>query len=506
MTALGGFAVGANHYDNRILGYTLVNSTLQTAELKASLVLHQGAGFDNEGIVQVTADAFIGPYPSRTPGEAASTVTNRGLIVVDILGDPTGRGLGLIHGSFESTGEIQVDRGGLWLGYTDGQATISGPLTAVADTNVYFFGDITLTPAARVTADSLMINSNNLHMTFDGTGPIFAANHVTVSGHLNIETANDFTIRTADSLTVIDNRGTAAIDGNFSGETEGAVIADNRGNQYQISYVGGVGNNDIVLDVIRTTPVVTVNWNGWTYDGTAHPASGSVTGSGGVDLGPPTSFTYYVGAGTGGAIGRPAPSDAGTYTVVAHYAGSEFYAAAESTPVTVTVRPAASLSGFVYEDLNNDGQVDSNENGIAGVTVRLQGTDDLGHTIDLAKTTDGSGLYQFDYLSPGCYTISETQPAGYAQGTNAIGTAGGSVAGDVFSVCLHEGVDGMNYNYGERPPSGTLLARADRWDWVLEQQKWPGAHQITQRRPGRDTTLALAGHDVPQRLRGERRG
>src|SRR5207247_551462 len=62
-----------------------------------------------------------------------------------------------------------------------------------------------------------------------------------------------------------------------------------------------------------------------------------------------------------------------------------------------------------------------------------------------------------DYLSPGSYTIFETQPAGYTQGINTIGTAGGTVAGDAFSVCLQEGVDGMNYNYGERPPSGTPL-------------------------------------------------
>ena len=34
VTALGGICVEANHYDNRILGYTLVNSTLQTAAFK----------------------------------------------------------------------------------------------------------------------------------------------------------------------------------------------------------------------------------------------------------------------------------------------------------------------------------------------------------------------------------------------------------------------------------------------------------------------------------------
>src|SRR5262249_44524234 len=86
----------------------------------------------------------------------------------------------------------------------------------------------------------------------------------------------------------------------------------------------------------------------------------------------------------------------------------------------------ATLSGLVFKDFNNDGEVDFSEGGIPGVAVRLTGTDDLGHAIDLSQTTDADGLYAFTNLRPGNYYVTETQPAGYLQGINSIGTAGGS--------------------------------------------------------------------------------
>jgi hypothetical protein len=47
-----------------------------------------------------------------------------------------------------------------------------------------------------------------------------------------------------------------------------------------------------------------------------------------------------------------------------------------------------------------------------------------------------------------------TQPAGYTPGIDSVGTAGGSLsttAVDQFFVQLAEGVNGLNYNYGEQP-------------------------------------------------------
>jgi hypothetical protein len=116
--------------------------------------------------------------------------------------------------------------------------------------------------------------------------------------------------------------------------------------------------------------------------------------------------------------------------------------------------PPSSLSGTVFVDFNDDGQIDFGEKGLAGVAMALTGTDDLGNAVNLSLTTDADGAYVFLNLRPGGYYLTETQPADYLQGSDTIGSAGGSlVATDQFFVQLAQGVDAMNYNYGERPPA-----------------------------------------------------
>jgi hypothetical protein len=125
-------------------------------------------------------------------------------------------------------------------------------------------------------------------------------------------------------------------------------------------------------------------------------------------------------------------------------------------PHTIHFRLPSSLSGLVFEDFNNDGQVDFGEKGISGVTITLTGTDFLGNAVNVPpQTTDSDGAYVFLNLLPGCYYLTETQPAGYLQGIDSVGTAGGSIsATDQFFIGLDAGVDGLNYNYGERPSAG----------------------------------------------------
>jgi hypothetical protein len=134
------------------------------------------------------------------------------------------------------------------------------------------------------------------------------------------------------------------------------------------------------------------------------------------------------------------------------------HGATDTAQTTLTVLAPSSLSGIVFEDFNDDGQVDFGERGIAGVSVRLTGTDTFGNAVDLCQVTDADGAYIFSNLRPGSYFITETQPAGYLQGIDTVGTAGGSlVTTDQFLVQLGEGVNGMNYNYGERPPAGSSV-------------------------------------------------
>ncbi|MEZ5145347.1 MAG: SdrD B-like domain-containing protein [Acidimicrobiales bacterium] len=115
----------------------------------------------------------------------------------------------------------------------------------------------------------------------------------------------------------------------------------------------------------------------------------------------------------------------------------------------------SSLSGVVFSDASNDGVQDPGEPGIAGVTVTLTGTDDLGNPVNVVTTTDASGGYAFTGLRPGTYTVTETQPGGWLDGAEVVGTAGGSAAvNDVVSgVVLTPGTTATGYLFGELAPS-----------------------------------------------------
>lgn len=124
----------------------------------------------------------------------------------------------------------------------------------------------------------------------------------------------------------------------------------------------------------------------------------------------------------------------------------------------------AGVSGYVYYDANNDGMKQAGESGIGGTTVTLTGTDDTGASVNATATTAGSGAsqggYAFGSLRPGVYTITETQPAGYADGKDTIGSLGGTVGNDIFSgVVLAPGAAGVNYNFGELLPVDLAITK-----------------------------------------------
>jgi hypothetical protein len=185
---------------------------------------------------------------------------------------------------------------------------------------------------------------------------------------------------------------------------------------------------------------------------TATPAGSVEFFDGSTDLGPGTP-----GSGGGNQATWTLTTSAlsvGSHTITAVYSGSSNFAASQGS-TSVTVIPPASLSGIVWQDFNDDGQVDFGENGISRVRITLTGTDDLGNPVSQCLLTDSDGAYVFLNLRPGSYYITETQPAGYLQGIDSVGTAGGSLsATDQFFVQLCAGVNGLNYNFGEQP-SGT---------------------------------------------------
>ena len=118
------------------------------------------------------------------------------------------------------------------------------------------------------------------------------------------------------------------------------------------------------------------------------------------------------------------------------------------------------IQGIVWEDTNNNGEVDFGETAIEGVTIRLTGTDDRGSAVDQVMQTDSQGIFEFLELRPSDasgYTLTETQPPGFVDGLDSLGTVNGVFSGsntvnDVFSQIgmTQPGSSAINYNFGER--------------------------------------------------------
>ena len=143
------------------------------------------------------------------------------------------------------------------------------------------------------------------------------------------------------------------------------------------------------------------------------------------------------------------------------------------------LRPS-SLGGYVFIDANANGVRNNGEAGIPGVTIRLTGTDNSGANVSLQMSTGSDGAYLFTGLRPGVYTISETQPAGFADGPDRQGTPGtGTTGNDVFTdITLNQGVDGRDNNFGELAfefPAGGFFVVGDLAAQVGAQVNFWGA-------------------------------
>lgn len=110
----------------------------------------------------------------------------------------------------------------------------------------------------------------------------------------------------------------------------------------------------------------------------------------------------------------------------------------------------ASVTGFVYADLNRNGLFDQGDRGIVSTWVLLTGTDDLGQTVRLVAWTSATGAYTFNNLRPGLYTLSHTAiPLGWRRSAVNIGSLGGIQSTDsTSSVPLGVGDFGRDYNFG----------------------------------------------------------
>lgn len=245
------------------------------------------------------------------------------------------------------------------------------------------------------------------------------------------------------------------------GAISGRVYIDANDNQ---RYDAGEELDGVTLRLSgRTVAGIDVNLSTETAaDGTyqfAGLARSSSTGYAVEEVQPATVGDYPAATGTQpGSIGGSAVGAAALNRITG------IVLPADGVGVNYNFRErGSSLAGAVYVDQNDDGKRDLGESGISGVTLKVSGK---GITRTATSAADGS--FKFTALPAGSYTLVETQPSGYGDGRESVGSAGGTADNSSFgnsaaqntisAITLPVTVDASGYLFGERNVAGGSIA------------------------------------------------
>ena len=373
-----------------------------------------------------------------TAGTTGGTLGND--VVSDIVLVPGGAGTGYLFGEIapatisgsvydDVDGDGVQDPGEPGIGGTTvtltGSDDLGDPVNVVVVTDVdgnYTFVD--------VRPGEYAVTETQPAGFLDGTDVVGS-----LGGDLGADTVTSITVVPGDTGIDYDFAETApaSISGTVFADlnNDGVQDADDAGIADVIVTLTGVDGLGNVVDLSTTTDVD----GNYSFDGLL-PGTYVVTETQPADL--------LDGLDTVGSLGGSLGADTVTAITVPSGGAGVTYDFAELPP--------ASISGWVYDDVDDDGVKDAGEVGIGGVTITLTGIDDLGNAVELTTTTAADGSWSFTGLRPGTYQVAEAQPAGYDDGKDTPGTAGGTGGDDVItSITLGAGVVATDYVFGEHP-------------------------------------------------------
>jgi serine-aspartate repeat-containing protein C/D/E len=154
---------------------------------------------------------------------------------------------------------------------------------------------------------------------------------------------------------------------------------------------------------------------------------------------------YYQGGTMAGSKGGTVSGDSITNIVLASGTQAVNYDFCEELP--------ARLAGKVWADRNGDCVFQVGDIPLSGVKIEL-----LNGTGSVVATTftDNNGNYSFENLRSGSYSVRETQPAGYYDSGEMVGSAGGVIAANdlIGQINLKSGTNAVNYDFCEEIPAG----------------------------------------------------
>jgi protocatechuate 3,4-dioxygenase beta subunit len=154
---------------------------------------------------------------------------------------------------------------------------------------------------------------------------------------------------------------------------------------------------------------------------------------------------YFTGSQHAGSTG-------GNATVENRISDIPLVSAANSIENDFCEHPPSKLSGRVHADRDGDCMWDSDEPLLANVRIELL---DAAGNVLRQTVTDANGRYEFDNLPKGKYTVRETQPVGYLQGSQTAGSGGGNAQqqDQISEIAVGWGESLIEYNFCELEPA-----------------------------------------------------
>jgi len=338
-------------------------------------------------------------------GDRLYYVSNRcELICADVAGDPHSTGKGKILWSLDMRKDLVVYPGGLEGGMAGSSPLVLGDLVYVGASNGVDMD--TGKPRAPEAPSFLAVHKDN--------GKVAWGSNLPGGGILDLQFGSP-----------------------AAAEVNGVVFADANGDHVQNNGEPGVGGATGTLTGLdyRGNPVTLT-------------AKTNPDGSYGiVDAPPGGPAGYRLTSNRPSGYGPPGPTSRTIRLKSGSDAPDQNFALSTST-----------IRGVVYQDLNLDGvqEPSQGESGLGGVTVALTGVDVNGRQVTATAVTGADGSFSFTGLLAGAYSLHETQPAGYYNGLNRVGTAGGVLGtrgSDVIgAIPLGAGTTAADYEFGEFKP------------------------------------------------------
>ena len=244
---------------------------------------------------------------------------------------------------------------------------------------------------------------------------------------------------------------------------------------------GSATSTPATFTIAQATPTVTVMDAGGTYNGATFPATAKVNGQDSLEGISPT-FTYYAGTNTASTPLSGAPLNAGTYTVVASFAGSTDYVIANSLPATFTIAQATPTvtvtdaggtdNGSTFPATAKVNGQDSLE-GVSPTNTYYTGADTTGTQLSGAPIAGGTYTVVASFAGSTDYGPATSTPVTFtiigAAVTVTITDAGGAYNGSPFPATATvngatslQGVSPTVIYYVGTDTTGTQLAGAHR--------------------------------------------